>query len=75
MTALVETGTSLFLIAVGAILYFAVDATISGLEITTVGIILMIVGVIGLIISLFMMRGRRGAVVEERPVVRDREYY
>jgi hypothetical protein len=31
--------------------------------------------VIGLIISLFMMRGRRGAVVEERPVVRDREYY
>ena len=41
-------GTSLFLIAVGAILYFAVDADISGLEITTIGLILMIVGVIGL---------------------------
>ena len=34
-------GTSLFLIAVGAILYFAVNADISGLEITTVGLILM----------------------------------
>jgi hypothetical protein len=75
MTALVETGTSLFLIAVGAILYFAVDAKVSGIEITTVGIILMVIGVIGLILSLFMLRGRRGVVVEERPVVRDREYY
>ena len=48
-------GTSLFLIAVGAILYFAVDADISGLEITTIGLILMIVGVIGLVISLFFL--------------------
>jgi len=69
----VETGTSLFLIAVGAILYFAVDATISGIEITTVGLILMIVGVIGLVLSLIFM-SRRRAVVEERPVSR-REYY
>ena len=38
-------GTSLFLIAVGAILYFAVNATISGLEISTIGLILMIIGV------------------------------
>ena len=45
-------GTSLFLIAVGAILTFAVDADVSGIEIATVGIILMIVGVIGLLISL-----------------------
>ena len=65
-------GTSLFLIAVGAILYFAVDADISGLEISTVGIILMIVGVIGLLISLFMLSSwRRGG---DRTVVRDREY-
>jgi hypothetical protein len=74
MTAIVETGTSLFLIAVGAILYFAVDASISGLEITTVGLILMIVGVVGLVISLFMMSRRRATVVEDRPVSR-REYY
>ena len=69
-----ETGTSLFLIAVGAILYFAVNATVSGISITTVGLILMIVGVIGLVLSLFMMSRRRSTVVEERPVSR-REYY
>ena len=55
-------GTSLFLIAVGAILYFAVNATISGLEIATVGLILMIVGVVGLVISLvFLNSARRDA--------------
>jgi hypothetical protein len=64
-------GTSLFLIAVGAILYFAVDADVSGLEISTIGVILMVVGVLGLLISLFMVSSaRRGT---ERTVVRDRE--
>ena len=53
-------GTSIFLIAVGAILYFAVDATVQGLEITTVGLILMICGILGLLISLFLFRGPRG---------------
>ena len=67
-------GTSLFLIAVGAILYFAVDADVSGLEISTIGIILMIVGVIGLLISLFMVSSARRAPAE-RTVVRDREPY
>ena len=66
-------GTSLFLIAVGAILYFAVNANVSGLEISTVGIILMVVGILGLLISLFLLSSaRRGAA--DRPVVRDREY-
>ncbi len=45
-------GVSLILIAVGAILAFAVDATVSGLEITTIGWILMIVGLAGLLLSL-----------------------
>jgi hypothetical protein len=64
-------GTSLFLIAVGAILYFAVNADISGLEISTVGLILMVVGVIGLLISLFFLSSwRRGPT--DRTVVRDR---
>ena len=67
-------GTSLFLIAVGAILYFAVNADISGLEISTIGLILMVVGVIGLLISLFFLSSaRRGP--GERTVVRDREPY
>ena len=70
-------GSSLFLIAVGAILYFAIDADVSGIEISTVGIILMVIGIIGLLISLFFLsewRSRHRAVIEDRPVVRDREY-
>jgi hypothetical protein len=67
-------GTSLFLIAVGAILYFAVNADVSGLEISTVGLILMIIGVVGLLISLFFLsQARRGPV--DRTVVRDRDVY
>ena len=72
----VGIGTSLFLIAVGAILYFAVHADVSGLSIQTVGLILMIVGIIGLAISLFFLSSwRRRPPVDERPVTRDREYY
>ncbi len=67
------TGTSVFLIALGAILTFAVDATVGGLDIDAVGIILMIAGVVGLLVSLFWL-DRMSAprttthVVEERPV-------
>lgn len=43
---------SIVLIAVGAILAFAVTTTVSGIEIETVGWILMIVGVIGLVASM-----------------------
>jgi len=43
---------SIFLIAVGAILRYAVTVTVEGVEIDTVGLILIIVGVIGLVISL-----------------------
>jgi len=47
-------GTSVFLMALGAILYFAVTASVSGISLATVGLILMIVGAIGLLASLFM---------------------
>jgi hypothetical protein len=47
-------GVSLFLIAVGAILHWAVTATLAGIDIQTVGTILMIVGVVGFAISLFL---------------------
>jgi len=67
-------GSSLFLIATGAILYFAIDADVSGIEISTVGIILMVIGVIGLLISLFFLSSaRRGPT--DRTVVRDRDVY
>jgi hypothetical protein len=45
-------GVSLFLIAVGAILTWAVSATVSGVDINAVGVILMIVGAVGLLLSL-----------------------
>jgi beta-lactamase regulating signal transducer with metallopeptidase domain len=47
-------GTSLFLIAAGAILRYAVSDAISGVNLATVGLILLIVGILGLVISLFM---------------------
>jgi len=66
-------GTSIFLFAVGAILRYAVTATVSGLNIQTVGLILMIAGVVGLVISLFYMLslGPRRRAVRERVVERD----
>jgi Domain of unknown function (DUF6458) len=53
----VGIGMSIFLIAVGAILRYAVTVTVSGVELQTVGLILMIVGIIGLVISLAVMFG------------------
>jgi hypothetical protein len=63
-------GTSLFLIAVGAILRYAVDATVAGLDIQTAGLILMIIGVVGLVIGLFLLTQARG----DRPVADDPRY-
>ncbi|HEV2061176.1 MAG TPA: DUF6458 family protein [Solirubrobacteraceae bacterium] len=65
-------GTSIFLIALGAILKFAVTATVSGIELSTVGVILMIVGAIGLAVSLMLLaRADRGVVTRDRVVERD----
>jgi uncharacterized membrane protein YfcA len=61
-------GTSLFLIALGAILRFAVQDSIEEVDLTTVGLILMIVGAVGLVIGLWMMR----RVSTADPVARDR---
>lgn len=52
-------GGSIFLIAVGAILKFAVTATFAGISIQTVGVILMIAGIIGLLVGLFLMSQAR----------------
>ena len=65
-------GTSIFLIAVGAILRYAVTADVEGINLDTAGLILMIVGVIGLLFSLLWMTiwadRRRDGVVADRPV-------
>ena len=44
-------GTSIVMIAVGAILRFAVTVTTSGFNIHTIGVILMVVGTVGLVLS------------------------
>lgn len=47
-------GGSLFLIALGAVLYWAVSVEAEGFSINTIGLILLIVGVIGLVLTLIM---------------------
>lgn len=68
-------GVSLFLIAVGAILAWAVEVSASGIDINMVGIILMVVGGIGLLMSLLFWSSfspyRRDQ--QQTTVVRDRE--
>lgn len=75
-------GGSLFLIAIGAILKFAITDDISGVDVQTIGLILIIVGIVGLLLGLFLMtRTRRfpgepvDAPVVERPVERVERRY
>jgi hypothetical protein len=71
----VGIGVSIFLIALGAILAFAVNAEVSGLDIHTVGWILLAVGIIGLVLSMIFWSswggpsgwGRRRTYVEDGP--------
>jgi sulfite exporter TauE/SafE len=48
-------GTSLFLIAIGAVLRFAVNVSTRGFNLHTVGVILIVVGIVGMLISLLSM--------------------
>lgn len=69
-------GVSVVLLAVGAILAFAVHAAVAGISLTAVGVILMIVGVIGLAVALTVFGPRRSTgVVEERVYERDTAPY
>lgn len=64
-------GVSVFLLAIGAILTFALEREAEGINLDMVGIILMVVGIIGLLFTMLVWNNptRR----EERTVVRDRE--
>jgi hypothetical protein len=67
MTRVTGIGTSLVLIAAGAVLAWAVDVDTEGFNLNTIGIILFIVGLCGLALSLLLgatMRGRETAVVD-----------
>ena len=71
----VGIGVSIFLIALGAILAFAVNAEVSGLDVQTVGWILLAVGIVGLVLSMIFWSSwggpggmrRRTTYVEDGP--------
>jgi len=52
-------GASLFLIAVGAILKYAVTADIAGIDLQATGVILMVVGVVGLVLGIYLWNSAR----------------
>jgi hypothetical protein len=77
-------GVGLFLIAVGAVLTWGVNATVSGVDINTIGVILMVVGAIGLVLDLIIFAPRRhssrtvtsgGVPVTGGTVVQERDTY
>jgi dipeptide/tripeptide permease len=64
----VGIGGSIFLIAVGAILAFAVKASVGFISIQVVGWVLMAAGVVGMILTLWLWNSRRRTVVTSREV-------
>jgi tetrahydromethanopterin S-methyltransferase subunit E len=74
---MVDIGPPIGLMAVGLILWLAVTATIAGISIQTIGLILFIIGVVWLVIELVTNRPRRTVATRERavdrPVTRERE--
>jgi thiosulfate reductase cytochrome b subunit len=74
---MIDAGPPLGLIAVGLVLWLAVNAAIAGISIHAIGLILVLVGVVWLLIELAQGRGwrRRETIVRDRPVVRERDVY
>ena len=66
-------GISLILIAAGAILTWAVTATVEGIDLTAVGVILMVIGIVGLLLS--MLFWASWAPMRRRPVDRVDVYH
>ncbi len=76
---MVDAGPPIALIAIGLVLWLAVNATIAGISIQTIGIILFLAGLVWLAMEAMQTRAltgrRRATVVREEPVVRERELY
>jgi hypothetical protein len=65
-------GFSIFLLALGAILTFALDFTVAGVDISIIGWILMAAGVIGLVLTMVVLAPRRRqSSTETRTVTAD----
>jgi O-antigen/teichoic acid export membrane protein len=69
-------GTSLFLIAVGAIVRYAVEDSWKAVDLATVGLILMVVGAFGLLLGLYFtfVRGRPDPTLGDPDLVERRTY-
>jgi hypothetical protein len=67
----VGIGASVVLMAVGAILTFALEANLEGIDLDTVGVILMVAGAIGLLVSLLVWRDAAPWGARDRTVVRE----
>jgi hypothetical protein len=69
-----DAGPPIFLMALGLVLWLAVTATVAGISIQTIGMILFIAGAIWLVVEMLQARtlGTRDRVVEEPVVYRDR---
>lgn len=65
-------GASIFIVAVGAILRYAVEDRISGIELATVGLILMVAGVVGLVAGMALLLSARDRA-DRDPYARDRD--
>jgi flagellar biogenesis protein FliO len=65
---MVDIGPPIGLMAIGLILWLAVTASVAGISIQTIGIILFVVGVVWLVIELVQTRSRRTAYVADAPV-------
>ena len=66
-------GVSIFLIAIGAIITFATNVSVSGLDLDVVGVVLMLVGALGLAMTLLVWGPRRRGERVERGVAPRRE--
>ena len=73
-----DAGPPIALIAIGLVLWLAVNATLAGISIQTIGLILTLAGIAWLVIELIQSRSLaapRRRVVRDEPVVRERELY
>jgi tetrahydromethanopterin S-methyltransferase subunit E len=74
-----DAGPPLVLMALGLILWLAVDVTLAGISVQTIGVIVAVIGVVWFLVELVQSRmvpaRRRATVVREDPVVREREIY
>lgn len=70
-----KIGASLFVFAIGAILTFAVDWSPSGIDLATVGVILMIVGGVLFLLSMIILATRRGRPIDSGGIVEERRIY